>query len=182
MTCTPASLDLPAFCRHVAKEIESAAARDGAIQFAAMGVDNDASADEGLLHHVLANILGNAVKYSAPNQKVEFILRRRGLDAEFVVRDFGCGIPVADQSRLFTAFYRGSNVGHTPGSGLGLVIAKRCVDLHGGSIRCESKPGFGTKFTVTLPLFDGTRVFRRRPTDSSEPAKSAVTESTLSPV
>jgi signal transduction histidine kinase len=171
MICTPASLDLPAFCRHVAKEIESAAARDGAIQFTAMGVDNDASADEGLLHHILANVLGNAVKYSAPNQKVEFILRRRGLDAEFVVRDFGCGIPLTDQSRLFTAFYRGSNVGHTAGSGLGLVIAKRCVDLHGGSIRCESKPGTGTKFTVTLPLFDGTRVFRRRPTDLSEPVK-----------
>jgi signal transduction histidine kinase len=88
---------------------------------------------------------------------------RRGPDAEFVIRDRGCGIPLADQHRLFTAFYRGSNVGQTQGSGLGLVIVKRCVDLHGGTIRCESVEGQGTAFTVTLPLFDGTRVFRRTP-------------------
>jgi signal transduction histidine kinase len=94
---------------------------------------------------------------------VEFTLNRRGPDAEFVIRDHGCGIPTADQPRLFTAFYRGSNVGQKPGSGLGLVIAKRCVDLHGGTIQCESKQGVGTAFTVTLPLFDGTRIFRRRP-------------------
>ena len=125
-------------------------------------------ADEGLLQHILANILGNAVKYSPPEQPVEFTVTRCGTNAEFVIRDHGCGIPAADQPRLFTAFYRGSNVGQKPGSGLGLVIAKRCVDLHGGTIRCESEEGKGTTFIVNLPLFDGTRFFRRRAADAAD--------------
>lgn len=161
LNCQPVPLELAAFCRSIAGEIESAAAREGAIVFSSVGALQNASADEGLLHHILANILGNAVKYSAPQQTVDFNLSRSGPDAVFVIRDQGCGIPPGEQARLFTAFYRGSNVSQKPGSGLGLVIAKRCVDLHGGSVRCESQPGVGTTFTVTLPLFDGTRIFRR---------------------
>jgi signal transduction histidine kinase len=170
LSCQPVPLDLAAFCRRAAGEIESATARDGAIRFVESEVDGEtAAADEGLLHHILTNILGNAVKYSPPGEPVEFNLSRRGPDAEFVIRDRGCGIPAADQARLFTAFYRGSNVGQKPGSGLGLVIAKRCVDLHGGLIRCESEEGKGTTFTVTLPLFDATRVFHRRANGTTSP-------------
>ncbi len=155
-------LDLLSFCHRAAAEIESAAAREGAIRFAHHEVDGEAVADEGLLHHIVTNLLGNALKYSPPDQDVEFTVRRCGPDAEFVIRDRGCGIPAADRTRLFTAFYRGSNVGQTPGTGLGLAIVKRCVDLHGGNIRWESEEGRGTTFIVTLPLFDGTRLLRRR--------------------
>lgn len=162
LCCQPSPVDLKAFCRRAAGEIESATGRDGVIQFTAHEVMGEAAADEGLLQHILTNLLGNAVKYSPPDQPVEFTVTRREWDAEFVIRDHGCGIPATDQTRLFTAFYRGSNVGQKPGSGLGLVIAKRCVDMHGGTIRCESEEGRGTKFTVVLPLFDGTRIFRRR--------------------
>lgn len=169
LCCQPVPLDLAAFCRRAAREIESATARDGAIQFTTGEGNGEATADEGLLQHILTNLLGNAVKYSPADRIVEFELHRHGPDAEFVIRDHGCGIPAADQARLFTAFYRGSNVGQTSGSGLGLVIAKRCVDLHGGTIRCESQQGLGTTFTVTLPLFDGTRIFRRRQNGASEP-------------
>jgi signal transduction histidine kinase len=163
LCCQPVPLDLPAFCRRAAAEIESAAARQGAIVFTTTDDNAEATADEGLLQHILTNILSNAVKYSPLDRTVQFTLHRRGTDAQFIIQDQGCGIPAADQARLFTAFYRGSNVGQTSGSGLGLVIAKRCVDLHGGTIECQSEQGAGTTFTVTLPLFDGTRVFRRRP-------------------
>src|SRR5262249_12981198 len=152
-----------------------AAARDGVINFQTADEIADAWADEGLLQHILTNILGNAVKYSPAGRSVEFSLSRHGNDAEFIVRDYGCGIPEADQARLFTAFYRGSNVGKTSGSGLGLVIAKRCVDLHGGVINCASVEGNGTTFTIKLPLFDGTRLFRRRPNGEVNPIQSSVT-------
>jgi PAS domain S-box-containing protein len=155
-------IDLVSFCHRAAAEIESAAAREGAIRLVADEVNGDAVADEGLLHHIITNLLGNALKYSPPGRDVEFTVRRCGPDAEFLIRDRGCGIPAADQARLFTAFYRGSNVGQTPGTGLGLAIVKRCVDLHGGEIRWESDEGHGTTFIVTLPLFDGTRLLRRR--------------------
>ena len=67
------------------------------------------------------------------------------------IRDRGIGIPEADQEWLFNAFHRGRNVGDRPGTGLGLVIVKRCVDLHGGRIKVDSKPGEGTTVTVRLP-------------------------------
>ena len=161
LACQPAALDLAACCRRAISEIESASMREGAIRFNATGINGDATADEGLLFHILTNLLGNAVKYSPPGKPLELSVSRQGVEAEFVVRDNGCGIPKSDVPRLFTAFYRGSNVSQTSGSGLGLVITKRCVDLHGGQIRCESTEGVGTTFKVTLPLFDETRHFRR---------------------
>jgi signal transduction histidine kinase len=168
LACQPTQFDLNAFCRRVANEMESACARDGAIRVSADGLNGDASADEGLLHHILANVLGNALKYSPPDRPVDLIVNRRGSDAVFVIRDRGCGIPEADRTRLFTSFSRGSNVGQTPGTGLGLAIVKRCVDLHEGTIRCESEEGQGTTFIVTLPLFDGTRHFRRQVNDETQ--------------
>ena len=177
LCCQPVPLDLAAFCRRAANEIESASARQGVIHFASLDSNTDATADEGLLQHILTNILSNAVKYSPLDRAVEFTLNRRGTDAEFVIKDHGCGIPAADQARLFTAFYRGSNVGQTSGSGLGLVIAKRCVDLHGGTIHCQSEQGIGTTFTVTLPLYDGTRVFRRRAKSESETSAATIFQS-----
>ena len=167
LLCTPGLVDLAGVCRRVAAEVETASGREGAIEIRADDFDDEASADETLLVHILGNLLGNALKYSGTSEQVDFTITRHGPDAEFVVTDRGCGIPVADQSRLFTPFYRGANVGHTRGTGLGLAIVKRCVELHDGAIRCESAVGYGTTFTVTLPLFDGTRRFRRKPSTES---------------
>ena len=80
-------------------------------------------------------------------------MSRDGTDAVCIIRDRGIGIPEADQQWLFNAFQRGGNVGERPGTGLGLVIVKRCVELHGGKIEIKSKPGEGTEVTVRLPLF-----------------------------
>jgi signal transduction histidine kinase len=76
-------------------------------------------------------------------------------EAEIVcaIRDQGIGIPEADREWLFNAFHRGHNVADRPGTGLGLVIVKRCVDLQGGKIEVESKLGEGTAVTVRLPIF-----------------------------
>jgi len=70
-----------------------------------------------------------------------------------VVRDRGIGIPVEDQQQLFKAFNRGSNVGTLPGTGLGLLLVKRCAELHGGQVQIESKVGEGTTVLVRLPVF-----------------------------
>ena len=72
----------------------------------------------------------------------------------FEVADDGMGIPLADQEHLFRAFHRAKNVEHIQGTGLGLVIVKRCCDLHQGTVGVQSREGKGTTFTVQLPLFD----------------------------
>ncbi len=161
LACNPAPIDLLAICRRAGAEIESAAGCEGIIEITAENLA-EATGDETLLHHILTNLLGNALKYSSPGAAVKFTIEHCGVDAKLVITDCGCGIPDADQPRLFTQFYRGSNVGQTPGSGLGLVIVQRCVELHGGVISCHSALGVGTTFSVHLPLFDGTRIWRRR--------------------
>jgi len=71
----------------------------------------------------------------------------------FSIVDWGLGIPTVDQALLFEAFHRAANVGQTPGTGLGLLIVKRCVDLHRGQIEFKSAEGAGSTFVVRLPLF-----------------------------
>jgi signal transduction histidine kinase len=75
------------------------------------------------------------------------------LTVEFQIRDQGIGIPIHSQDRLFEGFYRADNVGNIPGMGMGLAIARQCVDLHQGSLTFVSEPGLGTTFTVMLPLW-----------------------------
>jgi signal transduction histidine kinase len=70
----------------------------------------------------------------------------------FKVVDHGIGIPEQDQKWLFQAFQRGRNVGNIPGTGLGLVIVKRCVELHRGTIHVQSGAGTGTKVEVEVPV------------------------------
>ncbi|MDB6135693.1 MAG: two-component sensor histidine kinase [Verrucomicrobiales bacterium] len=112
-----------------------------------------AEGDETLLRHIFSNLLSNAVKYSAEGGTVLFSAVREESDALFTVRDHGLGIPESDLPRVFDAFHRGANVGDIPGTGLGLVIVKRCVELYGGEISVAGAPGGGTVFTVRLPLF-----------------------------
>jgi PAS domain S-box-containing protein len=152
MECNPSPMDLDSACRRLIGQIDSATNRRCPIHLCLPDSPRMVSADENLLDHILGNLLGNAVKYSSPGSPVALTVSAHGRFVEFRIEDHGCGIPVSDEARLFTAFYRGSNTGQIPGSGLGLVIVKRCVDLHGGSIRWESQVGRGTTFRVLLPL------------------------------
>jgi signal transduction histidine kinase len=153
LACQPAELDPASLCRHLADEVLSATHRTSPVHVTASGDFTGAMGDESLLRPALTNILSNAVKYSDPGSPVEFELSRDGPHAVFVIRDSGIGIPEADRGRLFDVFARGSNVGTRPGTGLGLVIARRCIELHGGRISFQSRAGGGTEFTVVIPLW-----------------------------
>jgi PAS domain S-box-containing protein len=153
MQFVPGALDLDALVRRIADEVLSASGRRCPIDVQTEDLDGLALGDEGLLRHILTNLLSNAVKYSEPGGPILLRARRAGTDAVFTVRDEGIGIDPEDQRRLFSAFQRGRNVGDRPGSGLGLVIVRRCVQLHGGSIALRSAPGEGTVVTVRVPMF-----------------------------
>jgi signal transduction histidine kinase len=148
----PATLDLPELCQKLSDEMRSSTSQRCPLNFTSEGEFDGAIMDPMMLRHILSNLLSNAVKYSPEGSTVDFRLRREGNDAVFIVADHGIGIPKADQERLFQVFHRASNVGDIQGTGLGLLLAKRCVDLHRGSIALQSKEGAGTTFTVRLPL------------------------------
>ncbi len=154
----PQSLDLLQFCKELVEEFQLSRSPYCPIDLTYRNADFlDAEnlsfpcLDENLLRHILTNILSNAIKYSPQGKKIEFNLTYNKETIVFQIQDYGIGIPMIDQSRLFDSFYRASNVKAIPGTGLGLSIVKQCVDLHGGTIEVFSEVETGTIFTVTLP-------------------------------
>jgi len=154
----PVLVDLHSFCRRIVDEVLSATSQRCGIDLALNSVPEKAWGDERLLEHIFTNLLSNAVKYSEPGTNVRFAVESDGCDASFLVQDRGIGIPEEDQQHLFKAFHRGSNVTGRPGTGLGLMLVKRCAELHGGTVQLTSKVGEGTAVVVHLPLFQGSGV------------------------
>ncbi len=148
----PQPFDLPEFCRNLLEEMRIASAGKHTLTFVIQSECDQACMDENLLRYILRNLLSNAIKYSPQGGNVQFELSCEKGEAIFQIQDWGIGIPPKDQQKLFGSFHRGQNVGKIPGTGLGLCIVKRYVDLHGGHISLKSKVGVGTTFTVTLPL------------------------------
>ncbi|MCA9906579.1 MAG: sensor histidine kinase, partial [Anaerolineae bacterium] len=122
------------------------------IIFTAPETDVDVLLDKKLLRLIVRNLISNALKYSPPKQPVTVALATADSTFQMHVTDQGIGIPEKDRKRLFDAFYRAANVGDVPGSGLGLMIVKQALDLHGGKISFISHSERGTTFTVSLPL------------------------------
>ncbi len=116
-------------------------------------------ADTDRIYQVFANLVGNAAKYSPEGSEIVLHAAPRDGFVEFSVLDQGVGIPREDQADLFTRFHRAANAhaSDTPGTGLGLYIAKGLVEAHGGRIGCESELGRGTRFHFTLPVVEGRR-------------------------
>lgn len=107
------------------------------------------------LSQVIENLVTNAVKYTPPEGAIRLKLSPHGRFAVAQVLDTGIGIPKKEQRRLFEKFYRPTlpaTLGPR-GTGLGLAITKEIVQLHGGTIRVDSKPGRGTAVIVSLPLY-----------------------------
>lgn len=100
-------------------------------------------------------LLDNAVKYSDHGKTIHLASERRGRMAVLTVRDEGIGMDEETVANVFARFYRAEQSRSTGGYGLGLSIAKKIVDAHGGKITVDSRPGKGSTFTVSLPLAMG---------------------------
>lgn len=108
-----------------------------------------ASAEERAVIQILVNLMGNAVRYSDPGGAVHIMFAQTGGTVAISVRDEGPGIDIADQERIFERFERADSGG--AGTGLGLAISRRLARSMGGDIGIESRPGFGSTFTLILP-------------------------------
>ncbi|HMO51785.1 MAG TPA: PAS domain-containing sensor histidine kinase [Kiritimatiellia bacterium] len=119
-------------------------------------IRRDVLLDETLMHHILGNLLSNACKYSPPDSPVRITVSQDNSELVFSITDQGIGITPDDQARLFEGFFRASNVGNRPGSGLGLVIAQRCIQRMGGRLELSSRLDEGSTFRVFLPVMEAT--------------------------
>ena len=129
------------------------------------GLPDEVSWDLDRIHEVLGNLLSNAFKFTPRGGSVELAFEPADRDVRITVRDTGAGIPRDQLPRIFDKFYQADNqrAAGAAGTGLGLAIAKQIVDAHGGTITCDSTPGVGTTFTITLPVRTTRRSAAHRP-------------------
>jgi len=150
LRASPSPIRLDEFCKRLVETLEHATQKSHAIRYTFLG-DPDVTMDERLLQHVLGNLLGNAVKYSAPGSEVRFDVRTNREECQFSVRDQGIGIPADELPALFMSFSRASNAKSVSGSGLGLAVVRKALDVQHGSIEVETELGRGSAFTVKIP-------------------------------
>lgn len=115
--------------------------------------------DRTRVQQVITNLLTNAAKYSPDSDRIDVTLCREGAEAVVAIRDYGIGIPEAQQPHVFDLYYRGANAhaAHSGGLGLGLYISKVILERHGGSIAVSSEESAGSTFSFRLPVMQ-TRV------------------------
>jgi signal transduction histidine kinase len=107
--------------------------------------------DRKMLHHILNNLMSNAIKYSPEGGDINVELHCDAQSINLIIEDHGIGIPDDYKTKLFQLFERADNVGNIKGNGLGLSIVKKAVEIHQGKIEVESEEDVGTKFIIYLP-------------------------------
>jgi len=154
MELEPSTFDLPSAIANAMALIRERAQRHGIAL--AMDVDaelGDVVADERKLKQILLNLLSNAVKFTPDGGRIDVRARQDDSFVRISVADTGVGIAQEDQEAVFEEFRQvGRNyTSKQEGTGLGLALTRRFVELHGGTISVESEPGKGSTFTFTLP-------------------------------
>lgn len=149
-----APCDLPAVIHRVLEEEAVYAATRKVCLVERMNTVPLMDLDEETIERLVENLVTNAIKYSLPDGRVEIVLEQKIGEVALSVTDYGCGIPTGEQAALFKPFQRSSEAVRkgTPGTGLGLYVAKFIAEAHGGSIELQSMMGEGTVVTVRIPL------------------------------
>jgi len=150
VSLNPVELEVDMFMEQIIDEVSLMAKGDQKIIHTHNG-NNIIFTDKHLLKNILINLLSNGIKYSKEDQPVRIQTEEQDGAIKIQVKDDGIGIPVADQKNMFTRFFRANNVTNIQGTGLGLTIVKRYLDLMNGKIWFESEEGKGTTFFVEIP-------------------------------
>ncbi|HPI20255.1 MAG TPA: ATP-binding protein [Candidatus Kapabacteria bacterium] len=146
----PKRVDLKNLCISVIEDIKLTLKKEREFIFKYNGPYDYATLDENLIKPMLINLLNNAVKYSF-DSPIELNIDFTYNDIIFSVKDYGIGIPKEEQEKIFEAFHRAKNVGAISGTGLGMSIVLRAVELHKGQIDIDSNVDKGTTFTISIP-------------------------------
>ncbi len=148
----PTEFKIAAFLNELIEEFKLTSRANNEVSFTCNAEDSIVTQDQEIIRNIIANLMSNAVKYSDENAPIDLELK---FEKEFFVldvRDHGCGIPEDDQKHLFKKFFRAGNVTAVQGTGLGLNIVKRYVDIIGGEISFTSKVNEGTCFSLKIPV------------------------------
>ncbi len=143
--------DLAGLTSEVLQEMQSIAAPGQSLQYEHNGATT-VVLDKKAVRHILMNLVSNAIKFSPDNTAIGVTMNCVNDMLEIRVSDKGIGISETDQKHLFERFFRGANAINIQGTGLGLNIIAKYVELMKGNISCRSKPNEGSTFVILLPL------------------------------
>lgn len=144
-------IDLKVLMDEIVMQMSLQAKPGQKIDYIKNGVADTILVDENLLRHCVFNLVSNAIKYSGEDGVVELKISKNEKQCIISVKDNGIGIPAEDQAHLFEPFFRAGNIGTIQGTGLGLNIVKRYVELMHGEISFKSNDK-GTTFEIALPV------------------------------
>ncbi|WP_026955478.1 hybrid sensor histidine kinase/response regulator [Algoriphagus vanfongensis] len=152
MEYKPKKMYLGAFVKELLDTVKAGIENGVVIKTELGALPKTITSDQEILYQTFENLLSNAVKYSKDGGEVRFKLDFQDNFLIGEVKDFGIGIPKSEQSQLFDRFFRAKNVGIVEGSGLGLSIVKKCMEVMNGQIHFESEINKGTTFEVKIPV------------------------------
>lgn len=152
ITITPVEFNLEDFCEEVMDDVQAILKPGQILQHHGLSADILITLDKKMLKNIFINLFSNAIKYSDPGKPIDCFVAIENNELNISIQDHGIGIPEEEQQHLFTRFFRAHNVENIPGTGLGLNIVKRYVELMNGRIHFESTLGEGTTFHVHIPL------------------------------
>lgn len=148
----PEPIVIPHFLNEIKEEVSSFLKEGQKLQIQCSLEVKEIETDPRILRNILFNLISNASKYSEQNTSMDLVCDHKSANLVISLKDEGIGIPKEDQKHLFDRFFRASNAGNVQGTGLGLNIVKRYVDLLSGEISFTSEDGKGTTFVITIPL------------------------------
>lgn len=141
-------VNLLRFAEEITEEMQMVSKQNQNIIYQHTGTQSSIYTDSNLLKNAIINLISNAIKYSGENTFIEFNTEINQQGIYITIKDNGIGIPLSEQKHLFEAFFRAHNTGNIPGTGLGLNIVDRYVQLLNGRVEFESSENKGTKFTL----------------------------------
>jgi signal transduction histidine kinase len=147
MECKPEHFNLLEFITEIVSNLQPLTKNNQKINYNHSG-KREVFLDKNFLKNILFNLVSNAQKFSPEGKSINILSWFSGSELTLEVEDQGIGISIEDQKHLFQRFFRGHNVSHIQGTGLGLNIVAKYVELMNGSIEFESIEGKGTTFTI----------------------------------
>ncbi|GAB4201378.1 MAG: hypothetical protein Fur0023_05760 [Bacteroidia bacterium] len=148
----PSLITITDTLKQIIDEISPVLKKGQHIVYRHLSEETECTTDEQLLKNILFNLISNASKYSDENKSILIISKIENNTLIISVKDEGCGIPEEEQSFLFTRFFRANNVSNIQGTGLGLNIVKKYLELMNGHIEFQSKLNEGSTFTIYIPF------------------------------
>jgi signal transduction histidine kinase len=148
----PKKMFVAALFNEILDVVKAGSEHDVKINVKMEGLPKTIVSDSDLLYQIFENLLSNSVKYSKDGQEVDFTVWLENGNLKASVKDKGIGIPEKEHDQLFDRFFRAKNVGIIEGSGLGLSIVKKSLEVLNGDISFESAQGKGTTFNISIPI------------------------------